>query len=85
MMMIIISVYLTCFVGVASPHARRGALLLTGACPITFVMSESYSRGIIIAGPSASGKTTAGELLAEKLQCPFIEGDSLHSPQVRFT
>lgn len=30
-------------------------------------------------GVSGSGKTTIGELLASKLECPFLEGDDFHS------
>ena len=33
---------------------------------------------VIVAGVSGSGKTTVGELLAARLNWPFIDGDSLH-------
>jgi gluconokinase len=33
---------------------------------------------VIVAGVSGSGKTTVGELLAERLGWQFIDGDSLH-------
>lgn len=34
---------------------------------------------IFMAGPCGTGKTTAGKAIADYLQVPFIEGDSLHS------
>ncbi|MGC2033091.1 MAG: gluconokinase [Steroidobacteraceae bacterium] len=34
---------------------------------------------IIVMGVSGSGKSTIGRLLAERLACSFLEGDSLHS------
>lgn len=36
---------------------------------------------IAIVGVSGSGKTTIGTLLAEAMNCPFLEGDSLHSDE----
>ncbi|KAI5951842.1 hypothetical protein KGF54_004917 [Candida jiufengensis] len=33
---------------------------------------------IVVGGPAGTGKTTQGELLAKKFNCPFIEGDALH-------
>ncbi len=33
---------------------------------------------VIVAGVSGSGKTTVGELLATRLNWPFLDGDSLH-------
>jgi gluconokinase len=33
---------------------------------------------IVVMGVSASGKTTIGTMLAEALQCAFLEGDALH-------
>jgi len=38
---------------------------------------------VIVMGVTASGKTTIAKLLAERLQCPFLEGDDLHSPENR--
>ena len=35
---------------------------------------------LIVMGVSASGKTTVARLLAERLHCPFQEGDALHPP-----
>lgn len=32
-------------------------------------------------GVSGSGKTTIGQMLSAQLKWPFIDGDSLHSPQ----
>ena len=36
-------------------------------------------RAIIVMGVAGSGKTTLASLLAEKLDCPFLEGDDYHS------
>ncbi|WP_420140655.1 gluconokinase [Sphingomonas sp.] len=36
---------------------------------------------VVVMGVSGSGKSTLGALLAEKLDCPFLEGDSFHSPE----
>lgn len=33
---------------------------------------------IVVGGPAGCGKSTVGNLLAEKFGCTFIEGDSLH-------
>ncbi|TID21191.1 hypothetical protein CANINC_003471 [Pichia inconspicua] len=38
-------------------------------------------RVIVIGGVSGCGKSTVGRRLAEKLQCPFIEGDDHHSDE----
>ena len=35
---------------------------------------------LVVMGVSGSGKTTVAELLAKKLDWPFIEGDRLHPP-----
>ncbi len=34
---------------------------------------------VVVLGVTGSGKTTVGMMLADSLQCPFLEGDSLHS------
>jgi gluconokinase len=34
---------------------------------------------VVVMGVAGSGKTSVGRLLADALQCPFLEGDSLHS------
>ena len=36
---------------------------------------------IAVIGVSGSGKTTIGTLLANAMNCPFLEGDSLHSDE----
>lgn len=36
---------------------------------------------IVIIGVSGSGKTTVGRLLAHAMDCPFLDGDSLHSAE----
>ncbi|ODQ82266.1 hypothetical protein BABINDRAFT_5260 [Babjeviella inositovora NRRL Y-12698] len=40
--------------------------------------SKKTATVIVLGGPSGTGKTTIGLMLADKLQCPFVEGDSLH-------
>jgi len=35
---------------------------------------------LVMMGVSGCGKTTVGKLVAEQLQCEFIEGDEYHSP-----
>jgi gluconokinase len=36
---------------------------------------------IVVMGVSGSGKTTVARMLAERLCCSMLEGDSLHSPE----
>src|SRR5688572_16616733 len=36
---------------------------------------------IVVIGVSGSGKTTIGTLLARAMNCPFLDGDSLHSSE----
>jgi carbohydrate kinase (thermoresistant glucokinase family) len=38
-------------------------------------------QAIIIMGVCGTGKTTVGEVLAARLGCPFLEGDSFHPPE----
>ena len=42
-------------------------------------MSRHRVPPIIIMGIQGSGKTTIGELLAQRLGVPFVDGDTLHS------
>ena len=35
---------------------------------------------IVLMGVAGSGKTTVGPRLAERLGCPFLDGDALHPP-----
>ncbi|KAK9388739.1 P-loop containing nucleoside triphosphate hydrolase protein [Lipomyces mesembrius] len=35
----------------------------------------------VIAGPAGCGKTTVAEFLSKELDAPYVEGDSLHSPE----
>lgn len=37
------------------------------------------AQAVIIMGVSGSGKSTLASLLAERLACPFLEGDTFHS------
>lgn len=34
---------------------------------------------VVLIGVSGSGKTTIGTMLADAMNCPFLDGDSLHS------
>ena len=36
---------------------------------------------VVLMGVSGSGKTTIGELVAQRLGCRFIEGDDFHPPE----
>jgi gluconokinase len=36
---------------------------------------------IVVMGVAGAGKTTIGQLLAQRLACALLEGDSLHSPE----
>jgi len=43
---------------------------------------SAFPRGaIIVMGVSGCGKSTLGALLAEALDCAFLEGDAYHSPE----
>lgn len=35
---------------------------------------------VVVAGVAGSGKTTVGRRLAERLHCPFADGDDFHPP-----
>ncbi|MGH1549069.1 gluconokinase [Leifsonia poae] len=35
---------------------------------------------VVVMGVSGSGKTTVGQLLADRLGVPFVDGDALHPP-----
>ncbi|WP_429275607.1 gluconokinase [Novosphingobium gossypii] len=39
------------------------------------------ARAVIVMGVSGCGKSTLGALLAQALDCPFLEGDAFHSAQ----
>jgi gluconokinase len=44
-------------------------------------MNEAKSEwAVVVMGVSGSGKTTVAELLAKRLDWPFVEGDRLHPP-----
>lgn len=43
--------------------------------------SEAFTGAVVVMGVASCGKTTIGQLLAERLGLRFIEGDTLHSPE----
>ncbi|EKU75970.1 MULTISPECIES: gluconokinase [Sphingobium] len=43
------------------------------------VSPKAVGRAIIVMGVSGCGKSTLGAMLAQALDCPFLEGDSYHS------
>jgi carbohydrate kinase (thermoresistant glucokinase family) len=43
-------------------------------------MKVGNERSIIVMGVSGSGKSTIARALATRLEVPFVDGDSLHSP-----
>ncbi|WP_298398734.1 gluconokinase [Sphingobium sp.] len=47
--------------------------------PINADPAPAAPRAVIVMGVSGCGKSTLGALLAETLNCPFLEGDSYHS------
>ncbi|WP_062072101.1 gluconokinase [Demequina sediminicola] len=42
---------------------------------------ERHHPLIVIAGPTASGKSTIGAAVAQRLSVPFVDGDDLHSAE----
>src|SRR5690606_29564657 len=62
--------------GMVARSRRRRWRALTGA-------AIDMKPVVIVMGVTASGKTTVAKLLAERLECPFLEGDDLHSPANR--
>lgn len=42
------------------------------------IADANLPMAVIVMGVSGSGKSTLGNLLAETLGCPFLEGDSYH-------
>ncbi len=49
--------------------------MLMAASPVS---SKRFTGAAVVMGVASCGKTTVGELLAEKLNAHFIEGDRLH-------
>ncbi|QGP81226.1 gluconokinase [Sphingobium sp. CAP-1] len=49
--------------------------------PLSAAPAPSAPRAIIVMGVSGCGKSTLGALLAQALDCPFLEGDSFHSEE----
>jgi gluconokinase len=47
--------------------------------PVPGAIEASAPLAIIVMGVSGSGKSTLGTLLADRLGCAFLEGDSFHS------
>jgi gluconokinase len=42
---------------------------------------ETMTRVLLLMGVSGSGKSTIGRALAERLACPFFDGDDFHPPE----
>ncbi|MGI9434662.1 MAG: gluconokinase [Geminicoccaceae bacterium] len=38
-------------------------------------------QAVVVMGVCGTGKTTVGQMLSDKLGCPFLEGDSFHPPE----
>ena len=47
---------------------------------MTAATTNDYPLVWVVMGVAGSGKTTVGRLLAERLECDFLEGDRRHSP-----
>ncbi|MEK7455765.1 MAG: gluconokinase [Pseudomonadota bacterium] len=43
------------------------------------ISPKAVGRAVIVMGVSGCGKSTLGAMLAQALDCPFLEGDSYHS------
>jgi gluconokinase len=55
--------------------------LLFGAERYNVTEASGQFGAIVVMGVSGVGKSTLGRTLSERLGCPFIEGDALHSAQ----
>lgn len=55
-------------------HARRMPDLPPAPPP-------SAPLAVVVMGVSGCGKSTLGSLLADALDCPFLEGDEFHAPE----
>lgn len=44
-------------------------------------MGSESAVSIVVMGVQGVGKTTIGQLLADRLEVPFVDGDRLHPPQ----
>lgn len=58
-----------------------GAIACEDALPPFAQPVPASPVAVIVMGVSGCGKSTLGALLAEALDCPFLEGDSFHSAE----
>lgn len=54
---------------------------MTDARPAPAAVSPATRPVIIVMGVTGAGKTTIGQMLAQRLQMPFYDADDFHSPE----
>ncbi|MDE1159655.1 MAG: gluconokinase [Neorhizobium sp.] len=42
------------------------------------MMEKRQPKAVVVMGVSGAGKSSVGQRLAERMACPYVEGDSLH-------
>jgi len=66
------------FIRSISQTSWAGLLVSRGISLPGVSLATPVSNVLVIGGPCGVGKSTIGALVADKLQCPLIEGDSHH-------